>query len=485
MRTITESDKKYLLESWKRNVQSVNKVRPMDTAAQIHFAKVLENTKQALRERGVRSEGLVRNGVTQGADISWFPDHVINMVSALYASQIIEELVSIQPLDSPIGQIVFLQYNYGDTRGDNLAGQSMIDEFGAFHNQEQRNRYASQVINGEPVKTEISGQTTTIDEHLQNLPILFDAHHPIDFVDNTNSGTVYRLKKTSNSTFAVVSVDAQGYESGGNLIDATKEVIVDTDSGHIKVTINAVLQAGANARYAQDLSNGPSMAGRVTLHLKTEDIKAEPHKLRAQYVFDAGYALSKTHGIDIEQSLVDACTTEIRHERDMEVINILMRQAAANVQWDRQNSNYVSQREHNESFLTTLFAAASEISYRTKKVFGNWVVVGKEGLDTIMSVGRPRFEPSGLANLNGPTVVGTLDNSMKVIFSPYVKRDEFLVGYKGENYIDAGFVVGDYLPVASTDFITLDDFVARKGFISIYGTRMVNPNMYVKGNIVG
>ena len=480
MSVITESDKKYLLESWKRNIQAVSKVRSMDDAAQTAFARVLENTKQALRERGIRNENFVRGGITQGADITWFPDHVINMVSALYASQICEELVSIQPLDNPIGQIVFLQYLYGDTRGDNLAEQTMINEFGAMQNGDQRNRYASQLIDGEPLT---SNGGKDIDAYLQNLPVLVGPHHPIDLVDNTNSGTVYRLKRTSEKTFAVVELNAQGYETSSNLIDTSKDVVVDPESGHIKLSLTVAVPAGLNARYYQDLSNGPSLAGRVTLHLKTEQIKAEPHKLRAQYVFDAGYALSKSHGIDIEQCLIDACTTEIRHERDMEVINLLMKQAPASVQWNSLSSNYVSQREHNESFLLTLFAAASEIAYRTKKVFGNWCVVGKQGLDTIMSVGAPRFEASSLANLNGPTVVGTLDHTMKVIFSPYVARNEFLVGYKGDS-IDAGFIIGDYLPIASTDFITLDDFVSRKGFVSIYGTRMVNPNMYVRGTIV-
>ena len=481
MSVITESDKKYLLEAWKRNVQTVNKVRSMDNAGQVHFAKVLENTKQALRQRGIRNEGFVRGGITQGSDITWFPDHVINMVSALYASQIVEEIVSVQALDNPLGQIVFLQYLYGDTRGDNTIGQDMFNEFGAPQNGEQRNRYASQVIDGEPVT---SKGGSDIDAHLQNLPVLFDATHPIDFIDNANSGTVYRLKRTSESSVAVVALNGQGYETGSDVLDKSKDVVIDPESGHFKFSMTISMDAGVNARYSQDLSSGPSLAGRVTLHLKTEQIKAEPHKLRAQYVFDAGFSLAKSHGIDIEECLINACTTEIRHERDMEVINILMHQAPTSVQWNSLNSNYVSQKEHNESFLTTLFAAASEISYRTKKVFGNWVVVGKQGLDTIMSVGTPRFQASGLTNLNGPTVVGTLDNTMKVIFSPYIKRNEFLVGYKGDSYIDAGFVVGDYLPIASTDFITLDDFVSRKGFVSIYGTRMVNPNMYVKGTIV-
>ena len=426
MSVITESDKKYLLEAWKRNVQTVNKVRSMDSAGQVHFAKVLENTKQALRQRGIRNEGFVRGGITQGSDITWFPDHVINMVSALYASQIVEEIVSVQALDNPIGQIVFLQYLYGDTRGDNTIGQDMFNEFGAPQNGDQRNRYASQVIDGEPV-TSKGGQD--IDAHLQNLPVLFDATHPIDFIDNTNSGTVYRLKRTSESSVAVVALNGQGYETGGDVLDKAKEVVIDPESGHFKFSMTIAMEAGVNARYSQDLSSGPSLAGRVTLHLKAEQIKAEPHKLRAQYVFDAGFSLAKSHGIDIEECLINACTTEIRHERDMEVINILMHQAPTSVQWNSLNSNYVSQKEHNESFLTTLFAAASEISYRTKKVFGNWVVVGKQGLDTIMSVGTPRFQASGLTNLNGPTVVGTLDNTMKVIFSPYIKRNEFLVGY--------------------------------------------------------
>lgn len=482
MSVITESDKKYLLESWKKNVQVVSKARPLDTAGQVHFAKILENTKCALRERGIRNEGFVRGGITQGSDITWFPDHVINMVSALYASQIIEELVSVQPLDNPMGQIVFLQYLYGDTRGDNTIGQELFDQFGVPQNGNQRNRYASQVIDGEPV-TSTGG--TDFDIRLQNLPVLFDAGHPVDFIDNTDSGTVYRLKRTTETTVAVVKINAAGYEEGASLLDATKDVVIDPESGHFKFSTTAAIGAsGFNARYSQDLSNGPSLAGRVTLQLKTEQIKAEPHKLRAQYVFDAGYSLAKSHGIDIEQCLIDACTTEIRHERDMEIINILFKQAPTSVQWNSLNSNYIGSREHNESFLQTLFAAASEIAYKTKKVFGNWVVVGKQGLDTIMSVGAPRFQASGLANLNGPTVVGTLDNVMKVIFSPYIKRNEFLVGYKGNSYIDAGFVCGDYLPIASTDFITLDDFVSRKGFVSIYGTRMVNPNMYVRGTIV-
>lgn len=479
MSIITESDKTYLLETWKRKISAVESMRTMNESGKIHLARILENTKLSLRK-----EGLVRNGITQQANITWFPDSVINMVSTLYASQIAEEIVSVQPLDNPLGRVVFLQYQHGDSRGDIVAGSDMIDRFGAMRSGDYKTQYASQIINGESVNYDATAKT--VEAFLQNLPLLVDANHPIEFKPSANGADTWRLKKVSDSDFALVHVDANGYENGGDLLDSSKPVLVDPESGHIQFTLASALSGvtGLNANYHQDLASGPSMAGRVTLRLATEQVKAEPHKLRAQYVFDSGYSLDKSHGIDIEECLINACTTEIRHERDMEVINLLRKQAGSQVQWDSTNSQYISQREHNESFLQTLFAAASEIAYKTKKVFGNWVVVGKQGLDTIMSVGAPRFQATGLADLSGPTVVGMLDNSMKVIFSPYVARNEFLVGYKGTDFVDAGFILADYLPIASTEWTTLDDFVGRAGFVSVYGTKMVNNSMYVKGTII-
>ena len=477
MSIITECDKSYLLETWRRKITAVESMRPMDDGSKLQLARVLENTKLSLRK-----EGLVRNGITQQSNITWFPDSVINMVSTLYASQICEELVSVQSIDNPLGRVVFLQYQHGDSRGDIIAGSDMIDRFGAMRSGDYKTQYASQHIDGESVNYD--GKTGEVEAYLQNLPLLVDANHFIDFKSNVDAADVWRLKKLAENKFVLIALDANGYETGTDLLDSTVPVVVDQESGRIQFKAKNPLGAkGLNASYFQDLSSGPSMAGRGTLRLATEQIKAEPHKLRAQYVFDSGYGLDKSHGINIEECLVNACTTEIRHERDMEIINLLRRQAGSSIQWDSTNTSYISQREHNESFLQTLFAAASEISYKTKKVFGNWCVVGKRGLDTIMSVGAPRFQATGLMDLRGPAVVGTLDNSMKVIFSPYLDRSEFLVGYKGNDFMDAGFILADYLPIASTDWITLDDFVGRAGFVSVYGTKMVNNSMYVRGII--
>jgi hypothetical protein len=222
----------------------------------------------------------------------------------------------------------------------------------------------------------------------------------------------------------------------------------------------------------------------LELRLKTEMIKAVPHKIRANFAFDASYALSKAHGINVEEALVNACTAEIRQERDNAVIDILRRQACEHREWDRTVTAYISQSDHDQSFLSELFACASLINFKTKRGFGNWVVVGRQGLNIIKSA-NGRFKPAGntLPN-NGAFVAGTIDDGeLKVIYSPYFPEDEYLVGYKGAD-MDAGFVVADFLPITKTDLVMLDDFVGRQGLVSYYGTKMLNNNMYVAGRII-
>ena len=159
-----------------------------------------------------------------------------------------------------------------------------------------------------------------------------------------------------------------------------------------------------------------------------------------------------------------------------------MRQAGGSSTWSRKVTSYISQHEHDMSFISELFACASMINYKTKRGFGNWVVVGRQGLNIIKSAGSTRFTAAGatLPN-NGAFVAGDIEG-MKVIYSPYIAEDAYLVGYKGSD-MDAGFVVADFLPVTKTDMVMLDDFIGRQGLVSYYGTKMLNPDMYVRGKI--
>lgn len=496
---------KVVLEAWKDKINVVESIRGgMSDDAKDTLAKVLNNTNNALNDlraiSTMKNESVCRDVPSSQyhGDIDWFPPHSIDMVSAIYASQIIDDIVSVQSIDSPLGVIRFLQYVYGQDRGFAKRNEVAIDQWGGMRGASNGKFVARERIDGEilgsatvasaedlPASETTPANWSIVKGFVQHLPLKVDADSPIILTDETANRTFY--VRNCKGGWKVSEVDMDGNES--DLAENKAMVrILSPESGEMSVAIaNTLLPSGNEVivSYFQDLSEVPTDSMNLELRLRTEVIKAVPHKIRANFSFDASYALSKAHGINVEDSLVNACTAEIRQERDNEVIGILMRQAGNRREWDRTVTSYISQRDHDLSFLNEIFACASLINFETKRGFGNWVVVGRQGLNIIKSAGSDHFKAAGatLPN-NGAFVVGELDGQIKVIYSPYIPQDAYLVGYKGSD-MDAGFVVADFLPITKTELVMLDDFVGRQGLISYYGTKMLNPKMYVVGKIVG
>lgn len=477
---------KPMLEAWSSKINVVDSVRGgMSDDAKTTLARVLENTNKTLTDmRAIRNEGVCRNlgcetPASNMSGIDWFPDHVIDMVSAIYASQIIDDIVSVQSIDSPLGVIRFLKYVYGNDRGNAKREQVAIDEWGAMRGVDDGRFVARELVENELVGTAKGGELSSF---LQLLPVREDS--PVRLVnEHTQETFVAERKKSDDGKVIDGWTVFRVSPNGANTIVKDAHFSLDGTSGKMLFT-DASIAADETwvASYYQDLSYCPTDSMNLEVRVKTEMIKAVPHKIRANFAFDASYALSKVHGVNIEESLVNACTAEIRQERDNEVINILMRQAGGSSTWSRKVTSYISQHEHDMSFISELFACASMINFKTKRGFGNWVVVGRQGLNIIKSAGSTRFTAAGatLPN-NGAFVAGDIEG-MKVIYSPYIAEDAYLVGYKGSDQ-DAGFVVADFLPITKTDMVMLDDFVGRQGLVSYYGTKMLNPDMYVRGKI--
>jgi len=488
-----------VMEAFKNKIAVVESVRgTMSDDAKSTLANVLNNTSNALNDlrtiRAVKNESLV-DGVpaSQLGAVDWFPEHSIDMVSAIYASQIIDDIVSVQSIDSPIGVIRFLQYTYGNTRGNAKKFGVAIDQWGAMRGADAGIFAANERVDSEPANVEEAGENNSAKVHgfMMYLPVKVKEECPIDIHNETENWTL-RAKPTKCEGWVVGSVDSDGFFSPVEVTNGTAPAFsINPVSGEFCLELNGATNdfalSGTDAvstSYYQDLSFAPSNTEALELRLRTEMIKAVPHKIRANFAFDASYALSKAHGINVEEALVNACTAEIRQERDNEVISLLMRQAKNTSTWDRQVTSYISQHEHDMSFISEIFACASKINYETKRGFGNWVVVGRMGLNIIKSAGSGHFKATGatLPN-NGAFVVGEIEGQIKVIYSPYIPEDAYLVGYKGSD-MDAGFVVADFLPITKTDLVMLDDFVGRQGLVSYYGVKMLCPAMYVRGKII-
>ena len=79
----------------------------------------------------------------------------------------------------------------------------------------------------------------------------------------------------------------------------------------------------------------------------------------------------------------------------------------------------------------------------------------------------------------GAVNVGTLSGKWDVHVDPYFPRNVILVGRKGSNFLESGYVYSPYVPLQVTPTIFgPEDFVPRKGVMTRYAKKMVRPDMY-------
>lgn len=142
-------------------------------------------------------------------------------------------------------------------------------------------------------------------------------------------------------------------------------------------------------------------------------------------------------------------------EIDVEITNDLLNQAGLNTNWSLTPQNNVAWQDWKETFVDSIVAGSNMIFQNTRRATGNFMIVGKKAADILMSLG-PRFVRSGIQNPQGPYLMGTLDGQWKVYYNPYYPVNKYLIGYKGNNLLEAGYVYAPYLPVFSTQLLMLD-----------------------------
>ena len=134
------------------------------------------------------------------------------------------------------------------------------------------------------------------------------------------------------------------------------------------------------------------------------------------------------------------------------------------------------------SNLLAIINFASQDIYRTTfRGPGNWLVTSP--LIGSMLESAAKLE-GGVTPADGPTNFGRNAISYKGKFmgrydlwiDPMYPEDEIMVGYKGDNAMDSGYVYAPYIPLQAMPTITdPSDFQPRKGILTRYGKAAVGP----------
>ena len=247
----------------------------------------------------------------------------------------------------------------------------------------------------------------------------------------------------------------------------------------------------------------------IDIKIEQISVVATTRKLRARWSPELAQDLNAFHSLDAEVELTKILSEQVALDIDREILNDLLTEGnGANFFWSRAPGKFVNKRTGSEVQLTstlatgpsftgtvrewyetlveTIIDVANEIHKKTLRGSANFLVCGPD-IATILeqsAMYKASYKIDGNGQVSNPMTVGaetvgTVANRFTVYKDPYFPRPKILVGFKGGNYLETGYVYAPYVPLIVTPTIfAQEDFTPRKGVMTRYGKKMVRSDFY-------
>jgi hypothetical protein len=226
-------------------------------------------------------------------------------------------------------------------------------------------------------------------------------------------------------------------------------------------------------------------------------VTAVTKKLKAKWSPELGQDLNAYHNLDAEVELTSILSEQIALEIDQEILNDLVVGAkAGKYYWSRRPGVFVNREtgaptgtgdftgtvsEWYETLLETVNDVSAQIHRKVLRGGATFLVCSPEVANILeFTAGfRAKVTHDDDKGSAGAVNVGTLSGKWDVMVDPYFPRNVILVGRKGTNFLESGYVYSPYVPLQVTPTIFgPEDFVPRKGVMTRYAKKMVRPDMY-------
>lgn len=448
----------YLINKWSRRIGLVEKARGgvLNLERRAALANALECTHDRLKYMEA----------TNPSSIGQYKRYALDIVTATVPNLIAFDIYAVQAMDNRIGMINYIDYKYSKAKGATAAGTTFASSINMGKSDPN---YTNNVVNGEVVG-EGDGTDTTFTATLAWSPIILDSF-------TVKAGAVVG---TSNNSGTISGTGVSG---------------TITATGALSLTYTSAPASGTEIKVSYKFNNedissdGPTAAGftnvpEIELKLNSVPVTAQARTLRSYWAFDAAFELQKEYGQNIETLLATNAAGEIAHEIDNELTLDLLAAADAGpaLAWSRSLTPGIALVDHYDSFNVKITEGSNQIFDATRKVKANFMVCGL-GVSSVVESMRGFTGSGAAASAIGPHFLGTLASGMKVYVNPDYEKNTFVLGYKGSSMFDAGAFYCPYMPVASTDLIMDANFRGQRGWATMYGKKIINNKMYVKGYI--
>jgi hypothetical protein len=458
-----------LVKKWSKLLEGIT--RP---DVRVNMAKLYENQMGHLRQ--LTEE-------TRTTNVGEFLKYIFPVLRRVWPSLIANEIVSVQPMTGPIGGIFYYELKYGTDKGSISAGQNLIETF--------QHNYSDELIDKEVFG--LGNTSATVFSGTLDFTPIKDTSFDCNAAGNCSGNVVGGSVKVYVGETGVSGID----DGQGNITGTGVSGTIDYSTGAIAVSLGSAPASGVEI-YASYTYNSESNTTIPEVYLDIElcEIKAKTRKLKALWSSEAADDLKAFHGLDAEAELVAGLASEIALEIDREIIQDIRSGALASnyATFDADVPTGMTQVDHYRTLITVITKLSNRIHKLGIRGPANWIVTSPEVSTIVEQLGthgdfRPIFAPSN-AERGAPAEepqnfgiykAGTLQNKWTVYKDVKFQADEMLVGYKGQNFVDAGYVFAPYIPLQATStFLDPNNFQFRKALRTRYAKKLCRPELFAR-----
>ena len=328
--------------------------------------------------------------------------------------------------------------------------------------------------------------------------------------------TTYNYTANTVSFFYTGSANFASTPQSGSLVTVFYQKSTSQDGINVTSGNNAASAIGGNQSGRGDFEasgsfSTPNADGsqisipEINVRMQSQPISAKTKKLKAVWTPEFAQDLAAYQNIDAEAELTNIMSEYISMEIDLEILDMLIEDAAAATEyWSAINNQvysngafannssafYNTQGQWFQTLGTKIQKVSNKIHQLTLRGGANFLVTSPTVATILESI--PGFastnngEADQMEYAFGVQKIGTVNGRYKVYKNPYMTENLILMGYRGTQFLESGAVFAPYIPLIMTPLVyDPDTFTPRKGLLTRYAKKMLRPEFYGKIYISG
>ena len=247
---------------------------------------------------------------------------------------------------------------------------------------------------------------------------------------------------------------------------------------------------------------------QININLQSQAIVAKTKKLKAVWTPEFAQDLNAYQALDAEAELTNIMSEYISLEIDLEILDMLIEDAAAGTEYWSAVSNqfyngtgfsnlgvsdggyYNTQGQWFQTLGTKMQKLSNRIHQLTLRGGANFMICSPTVATVLESIPGYASNSDGDASKMeyafGVQKAGAINNRYTVYKNPYMNENVILMGFRGTQFLEAGAVFAPYVPLIMTPLIyDPETFTPRKGLLTRYAKKMLRPEFYGKIYVSG